>query len=85
MSALKVICEIDGCTVGVVSSWTSPFVGERVMISHREDINGRPVSILRPYRVSRVIHEGHGPEAGSKLIAIVSVKPEKISKLLRSR
>ena len=79
MSALKVICEIDGRTVGVVSSWTSPFVGERVMISSREDMNGRPVSIPRPYRVSRVTHEDHGPEAGSKLIAVVSVKPEKPS------
>lgn len=49
------------------------------MLSSREAIGGRNAGIPRPYRVSSVIYEEHGQEVGSKIIAIVAVKPEKPS------
>ena len=81
MGQLKVVCHLPDGDSAYTSSWTSPFVGERIMISSREEIGCRKVSIPRPYRVSSVIYEEHGPEAGSKLIAIVAVKPEKSANL----
>ena len=79
MSQLKVECNLPEGGKAYVSSWTTPVVGERIMISRREEIGGRKVSIPRPYRVSSVIYEEHGPESGSKLLAIVAVTPEKSS------
>ena len=79
MGQLKVECHLPEGGKAYISSWTTPVVGERVMISSREELGGRKMSIPRPYRVSSVIYEEHGPEAGSKLIAIVAVKPEKPS------
>lgn len=83
MGQLKVECRLPDGAKAYISSWTSPFVGERIMISSRADMSGRKVSIPRPYRVSSVIYEEHGPEAGSKLIAVVSVTPEKPSQKRR--
>lgn len=76
MGQLKVECHLPEGGKAYISSWTSPFVGERVMISEREVRNGRSISVPKRFRVTRVIYEECGPEAGGSLLAIVSVKPE---------